>query len=122
MNMPPWSSDEFRLIFGSTQVDYDPNKEELNRKSHHYSLASAVHFFSRCLFPVPQPPFVTRDASTTTERRHEHMTVDDAGKVVFLVTTMRPNETIRVISLRRAHQDERYVFATLTDFREHADA
>lgn len=122
MNTPPWSSEEFRLIIGSTQVDYDPSKEELNRKTHHYSLESAVHFFTRCLLPVPQPPFITRDASTTTERRHEHMTVDDQGKVVFLVTTMRPDETVRVISLRRAHQNERDVFETLTGFRELANA
>lgn len=122
MNTPPWSSEEFRLIIGSTQVDYDPSKEDLNRKSRHYSLESAVHFFTRRLLPVPQPPFITRDASTTNERRHEHMTVDDHGKVVFLVTTMRSEETVRVISLRRAHQNERDVFATLTGFRERADA
>lgn len=118
MNQPPWNPDDFRLIIGGTQVDYDPNKEEINRKNHHYSLESAVYFFTRLLLPIPQPPFITRDASTFEERRHEHMTVDDQGKVVFLVTTMRLGETVRVISLRRAHLEEREDFATYTGFRE----
>lgn len=118
MNQPFWNPDDFRLIIGSTQVDYDHNKEEINRKKHHYSLESAVHFFTRLLLPIPQPPFITRDASSVEERRHEHMTVDDQGRVVFLVTTMRLDETVRVISLRRAHLEEREDFATYTGFRE----
>lgn len=68
--------------------------------------------------PIPQPPFITRDASTVEERRHEHMTVDDQGKIVFLVTTMRLDETVRVIFLRGAHLKEQEVFATYTGFRE----
>jgi len=118
MNQSFWNHDDFRLIIGSTQVDYDHNKEEKNRKKHQYSLDSAVHFFTRLLLPIPQPPFITRDASSVDEQRHEHMTVDDQGKVVFLVTTMRLDETVRVISLRRAHPDEREDFATCTGFRE----
>ena len=118
MNLPPWNPEDFRLVIGSTQVDYDRNKEDANRKKHGYSLESAVHFFTRLLLPIPQPPFITRDASTAEERRHEHMTVDDQGKVVFLVTTMRADETIRVISLRRTHPDERHVFMALTGFKE----
>lgn len=118
MSLPPWSSDDFRLVIGSTQIDYDQNKDDVNRKKHGYSLESAVHFFTRLLLPVRQPPFITRDASTAGERRHEHMTVDDHGKVVFLVTTMRADETVRIISLRRAHPDERDIFTSLTDFTE----
>lgn len=115
--MLPWNQDDFRVIIGSTQVDYDLNKEEVNQKDHHYSLESAVHFLTRLLLPNPQPPFITRDASTINERRHEHITVDDKGNVVFLVTTMRPKETIRVISLRRAHAKEREIFAEFTGIR-----
>jgi uncharacterized DUF497 family protein len=122
MILPPWSPDDFRLVIGSTQVDYDQSKEEANRKKHGYSLESAMHFFTRLLLPVPQPPFITRDTSTAEERRHEHMTVDDQGKVVFLVTTMRANETVRVISLRRAHPDERNAFMVLTGFKEASHA
>ena len=118
MNLPPWNPEDFRLVIGSTQVDYDRNKEDANRKKHGYSLESAVHFFTRLLLPIPQPPFITRDASTAEERRHEHMTVDDQGKVIFLVTTMRVDETVRVISLRRTHPDEQDVFMALTGFKE----
>jgi uncharacterized DUF497 family protein len=118
MKSQPWNPDEFRLVIGRTQIDYDRNKEDANRKKHGYSLESATHFLTRLLLPVPQPPFISRDALTAEERRHEHMTVDDQGKVVFLVTTMRDDETVRVISLRRAHPDERDVFMALTGFKE----
>ena len=118
MNLPPWNPEDFRLVIGGTQIDYDRNKEDANRKKHGYSLESAVHFFTRLLLPIPQPPFLTRDASTVNERRHEHMTVDDQGNIVFLVTTMRPEKTVRVISLRRAHSEERDVFTGLTGFQE----
>lgn len=118
MTQMPWEPEDFRLVIGSTRVDYDPIKEEINKKIHHYSLASAVHFLARLLLPVPQVPFITRDASTVEERRHEHMTVDDQGEVVFFVTTMRPGETVRVISLRRAHRTERDNFSALTGFKE----
>lgn len=118
MSLPPWNPDDFRLVIGRTQVDYDNYKEDANRKKHGYSLESAVHFFTRLLLPVTQPPFITRDTSTAEERRHEHMTVDDQGKVVFLVTAMRTDETVRVISLRRAHPNERDVFMAFTGFKE----
>jgi uncharacterized DUF497 family protein len=115
---PPWRDDDFRLIIGTTQIDYDLTKEAENRKKHGYSLESAVYFFSRLLLPVPQPPLVTWDASTEKERRHEHMTVDDDGKVVFLVTTMREDETVRVISCRSASSKERELFEADTGYRE----
>ena len=117
MKNSPWHPEDFRLIIGSTQVDYDRTKEEINRKTHGYSLESAVHFFERLLLSQPTP-FLHREAATHSERRHEHMTVDDSGKVVFLVTTMRPDETVRVVSLRRASSEEREEFAVHTGFRE----
>ena len=40
------------------------------------------------------------------EVRHNHMTLDDDGHVVFFVTTMRSDETVRVISLRKASDTE----------------
>jgi uncharacterized DUF497 family protein len=119
MKKPPWNPEDFRLIIGSTQVDYDPNKEQANRKKHGYSLQSAIHFFERLLLFDPTP-FISRDASTVAERRHEHMTVDE-GKVIFIVTTMRPDETVRVISVRRADAEERDTFAAYTGFREAGD-
>ncbi|HUW37673.1 MAG TPA: BrnT family toxin [Rhodocyclaceae bacterium] len=118
MNPPPWKTEDFRLVIGSTKIDYDREKDDANRTKHHYSLESAVHFFTRLLLPSHQPPFLTHDASTADERRHEHMTVDDQGNIVFLVTTMRSEETIRIISLRRANSKEREVFTALSGFQE----
>lgn len=121
MQSNPWGESDFRIMFGTSMVDYDPEKDEYNRKEHKYALESAVALLTRVLMPsVFSPPYTYRDASTVEERRHEHMTIDDSKKVVFLVTTMREGETIRVISLRRAHESEREAFAEATGFHEPA--
>lgn len=44
-----WSVDDFRVILGQTQIDYDPNKDETNRKKHGYSLESAADFLTSVL-------------------------------------------------------------------------
>ena len=33
---------DFRGVFGRTKIDYDPDKEDFNRKKHGYSLQSAA--------------------------------------------------------------------------------
>lgn len=111
---------EFRVIFGGTTVDYDPEKEDINRKKHGYSLESAVHLLDRIVLPVePDKPHAVSDAfEENGEIRHMHMSVDDSGKVVLMVTTMRPNETVRVISFRRANDEERDKFMKLTGYVE----
>ena len=111
---------EFRLVFGHTKIAYDPNKEDANRKKHGYSLESAVHLFERMLSPIgnPMPHTVSDVFIENDERRHMHMSVDDSENVVLLVTTMRPDETVRVISFRRAHPDERQQFRQITGFVE----
>ena len=114
----PWAPEDFRVVIGSSTIDYDPDKEDENRAKHRYSLASAIDIFEKLLLPLPSPPICTRDASTQSERRHEHLAVDSDGKVVFIVTTMRPDETIRVISFRRASQEERELFAQGTGYVE----
>ncbi len=118
MESPYWEAEDFRVVIGATKIDYAADKEEHNRTKHKYSLASAVNLLEHLILPVNVRPFITRDACTSYERRHEHMTVDSDGKVVFFVTTMRKNETIRVISLRRAHEAERNVFACFTGYHE----
>ena len=108
---PPWNDTEFRVVIGRTRIDYDFAKEESNRKKHGYSLVSAVHFLERLILPIPSPLFMTTDPFLEkTEIRHNHMTLDDTGHVVFFVTTMRPNETVRVISLRKASDTERELY------------
>ncbi len=112
---------EFRLIFGRTKIDYDPSKENLNRKNHGYSLESAVHLFERMLFPAtgrPAPYAVSDAFIENDEVRHMHLSVDDSGYVVLMVTTMRSDEAVRVISFRRAHKGERAKFQELTGYIE----
>ena len=52
------------------------------------------------------------------EVRHMHLSVDDSGKVVFMATTIQPDETVRVVSSRRASQQEREIFRELTGYVE----
>lgn len=111
---------EFRVILGGTTVGYDLAKEEINRKKHGYSLVSAVHLLERLILPlgIVQPHAVSDSFKENGEIRHMHMSVDDSGKVVHMVSTMRPNETCRVISFRRASEEERYKFTELTGYIE----
>ena len=117
LDIPEW---EFRLVFGRSKIDYDPNKESANRKNHGYSLESARQLFERMLLPTGSPPpYWTKDRSNEYgEIRHRHMGVDDSGKVIFVVTTMRPDETVRIISCRRASPEEREEFFSNTGYRE----
>ena len=108
---------EFRLIFGRSRIEYDLNKEEINRAKHQYSLESAVLFLERVLMsPWSNRPHVVREVSQSREIRHEHLCTGDAGEVLFMVTTMRKNEVVRVISIRDASEDERKVFKQLTGY------
>ncbi len=109
---------EFRLIFGKTKIDYDVNKELVNRQKHGYSLESAVHLLEKVLLPINNIPFACTDAfKENGEVRHMHMGVDHEGHVLFMVTTMRPDETVRVISVRRASQEECERFEQLTGYK-----
>ena len=111
---------EFRVVFGGTTLDYDWDKEEANRKKHGYSLLSGVHLLERLLLPTGgSPPHAVSDAFVENgETRHMHLSVDDADKVVLMVTTMRSNEAVRVISFRGASEQERSKFQELTGYVE----
>lgn len=106
---------DFRLVFGRTTIDFDPDKDQENRRKHKYGLESAVWLLEKLLLPngVFQPHVVSGSFVEQNEVRHMHMCVDDNNNVVFLVTTMRDDETVRVISLRRASKDERTLFQRL---------
>ena len=107
----PWNEKDFRLIIGRTKIDYDWTKEEINRKKHGYSLESAVHFLEQTLLLIPSPPLVTSNPiDVDGEVRHQHMVLDSDGKVIFFVTTMRPDETVRLISFRRASPEEERIY------------
>lgn len=109
---------EFRLVLGRTKIDYDPNKNIRNIEKHTYSLEYAVRLLERLLLPigVPRPYARCNSFLEKGEVRHQHMFVDDNGHVVLMVTTMRDDETVRVISLRRASEAEREMFRGLTGY------
>lgn len=113
----------FRLVFGRTKIDYDPQKEAANRAKHGYSLESAVDLLQRILFPVDgrSPAMLSDPFEENGEVRHMHVGVADDGKVVFMVTTMRPDETVRVVSFRRANESERELFRSHTGYSEPGD-
>ena len=117
MGIPDW---EFRVVIGTTKIDYDLDKEYSNRQKHGYSLESAVSLLERMVFPFGESlPSMTSDGFMEGgEVRHMHMSVDDASKVVLIVTTMRADETVRIISFRRASEEEREQFYQNTGFRE----
>ena len=107
----PWKATDFRLIIGRTKIDYDWTKEETNRKKHGYSLESAAHFLEQTLLFTPSPPLATSDpVDVDGEIRFQHMISESDGKVVFFVTTMRPDETVRLISFRRASDEEEKIY------------
>jgi len=85
-------------------------------------LEGTVSLLKRIVFPFGETvPHVTSDGFLEEgEVRHMHMSVDDCGKVVLMVTTMRPDESIRVISFRRASSSEREQFFQITGYREEA--
>jgi len=109
---------EFRVVFGRTKIDYDIDKEYINREQHGYSLESAVHLLERFVLPLGnQPSHAVSDAFMHNgEVRHMHLSVDDCCDVVLMVTTMRPDETVRVISFRRASDGEASTFRELTGY------
>lgn len=109
--------DDFCLVFGRSEIEYDRAKEVANRTKHGYSLEGAAHLLGRLLSLIGFLPFAKRVVVVSGEVRHEMMTVDDE-RVVFIVATMRPGDKVRIISFRRAGADERAVFAELTGFRE----
>ena len=111
MTSPTWIETDFRIVIGSSGIEYDHSKEAINRRKHGYSLESAAHYLQRLILPNPRPFFMTSDPTIENgEIRHSHMTLDDDGFVVFFVTTMRSGESVRVISLRRASDNEKELY------------
>lgn len=94
---------DFRVVFGGTRIDFDPDKEDYNRKEHEYSLQSAVDLFERWILPIPSTPFITSDpVERNGEIRHQHIGVDDSENTVFIVTTMRAKEIVRVSIIQKS--------------------
>lgn len=110
---------DFRLVIGSSQIDYDATKEDANLQTHRRSLKEALPILENVIFPINRKPFITHDGTERNgEIRHKHMGLDKECKIVFFVTTMRPDETVRVISFRRASRKERKIFTRETGYQE----
>jgi uncharacterized DUF497 family protein len=110
---------DFRLVFGGSRIDYDATKEDANVQKHKRSLKEALPILVNAVFPINRKPFLTHDGiERNGEIRHKHMGLDKEGKIVFFVTTMRSDETVRVISFRRANRTERKVFTLETGYQE----
>jgi hypothetical protein len=62
MKSPPWEAEDFRIIFGTTKIDYAPEKEDYNKKNHKYSLESAADFLEHCISLTNARPYIFRDA------------------------------------------------------------
>ena len=70
-----------------------------------------MYYFEQQLLPIDTRPFITSDSFIENgEIRYMHMSLDDGGNVVLFVTTMRDDETVRIISFRRATETERATF------------
>jgi uncharacterized DUF497 family protein len=100
-----WEPHDFRMIFGTTKIEYDENKEEKNRKNHKYSLSCAADIFEEILLLQPNKMITSDSFNENGEIRHMHL-AEYQNKTVLFVTTMRDNETIRIISMHDA--DEKY--------------
>jgi len=82
LSIPHW---EFRVAIGNNRIDYDVNKEHINRQKHGYSLESAVSLLESLILPLRRSPFITSDGFLQAgDVRHMHMAVDDCGKVVLM--------------------------------------
>ncbi len=98
---------EFRVVIGRTRIEYDADKDKRNRKKHGYALESAVYLFEACFAFFSPRRIITSDAFIEKgEVRHMHLAEDTDGTLMKIVTTMRPGEVIRVLSLRKANRKE----------------
>jgi len=99
---------DFRIIPGTTKIEYDHDKEDYNRNKHKYSLICAVDILEGAA--TFQQAFITIDRIMEEgEIRHIHL-AQYQGRIVQFVTTMREGETIRVISMRDASKKEREIY------------
>ncbi len=109
---------EFRVVIGRTRIEYDAEKDKTNRTKHGYALESAVYLLEACFAFITPRRIITSDAFFEKgEVRHMHLAQDADGTLVKIVTTMRPGEIVRVLSLRRANREEQAEFRQVLSCR-----
>ena len=101
-------NDGVLLKFGSTEVTFDPAEDEINRKNHDCSLESAVDILTYELVPGDKrPPVVIEKEEMAGEEKRQHILAkDDSGNTLCIVTAQRGEDTVRVVSCRRADKEE----------------
>ena len=112
---------DFRLVIGSSKVEFDPAKNDSNKTKHGYSFDVAIEILNKIVFPFVSspPPFIVKDSIEKEEELRSNMlTVDKQGNVILIALTMRPNESVRIISLRAASPKERKIFCELTGYNQ----
>jgi len=111
---------DFRLVIGSSTVDYDLGKNEINKLKHGYSFEEAIAIFEKVILPISSsPPIAVKDSiEKNGEIRSNIITLDKHGRVVVIALTMRPSETVRIISMRSSSQKERKIFSEITGYNE----
>jgi len=103
---------DFKLIVGVTGIEFDKNKEKKNIEKHGYSFDDAANALNNVLFLCT--PMVSRDPIICNgEIRQAHM-MEYRGNIVHISTTMRKNESVRIISMRRANQKERVILESIS--------
>jgi uncharacterized DUF497 family protein len=100
---------EFRIVPGRTKIEYDPGKNDKNRSTHKFDLESATHLLSKWV-TSPYQIITSEGYPENDEVRHMHLVQDDDKRILMIVTTKRSGETIRIISLRSASQEEQATF------------
>ncbi len=105
---------DFRLVLGGSSISYDPAKNDANVVKHGYSFDDAKKIFERLVFPFggKSVPWVIKNSiPINNEMRSNILTKDENGHIVLIALTMRPDETVRIISMRRASKAERAIFS-----------
>jgi uncharacterized DUF497 family protein len=101
------SDNEICFILGRTKVDFDPNKDDINRKKHKYSLDCAVDVITNIL--TFHKGALYREYEKNNERRFD-MLAEYEGNIVHVTATMRKRHVVRAISMRLASHEERDFF------------
>ncbi|MGB0714093.1 MAG: BrnT family toxin [Gammaproteobacteria bacterium] len=82
------------------QFEWDPNKQRTNLRKHGVELADAVAVFR-------DPLSVRVEDSAHDEQRFASIGLDAFGRVLVVVYTYCGQDTIRIISARKADASER---------------
>ncbi len=91
------------------EFEWDPDKAEQNLREHRIDFADAVGVFD-------SPRLTREDSDVEGERRFVTLGIDGLGRLLVVVYTHR-EDTVRVISARKATKKERNEYAQRVRFQ-----